>query len=203
MVGTRSIRYILYGQLSFLTAFIFCLLLNHDEVLSHNGFSFYGNFVETIVPYAIGLGLCAWFLGKAADEIPQPGRQAGLLRLVLRVTAISLLGLMLTPSFASKPSAFMHVFFGSIMYGTQAFAAWQLFAKWWQNPIDRALLILQLVATAAVLLSFRRIGILDVMMPAQVAELIGFGLLCMRTIGRLEPESRAMPVSSNLERGIT
>jgi hypothetical protein len=173
--------------LNLLAASFVCFGINNDELLSHNGFSFYGNFLETVIPYSIGLGVSAWLLLRAANEIVGGGRDANLLRASLRVSAVALLGLMLTPSFANKLTAVAHVAFGCVLYCTQVFVAWELFRKWWSNPLDRTLLILQFVAVAIISLSFSQIGVLDLMIPAQIAELVGFGVLCIRAISRLEP----------------
>jgi hypothetical protein len=185
-MSNRAVRYIFYSQLAVLATSAVCLYLDSSQLFSNNGFSFYGNFRATVVPFAMGLLGCAYFAYKTSKAIKSHTWQGDLLRSAYRLTAVSLVGIVLAPSFANKLTAVMHLFFGSIMYTTQAVVAWKLLGDFWQSRFDRALLILQLCSVAVIVLSFSKIRVLDLMIPAQIAELIGFGVLCMRVIARMQ-----------------
>ncbi|HTH71884.1 MAG TPA: hypothetical protein VL737_00795 [Candidatus Pristimantibacillus sp.] len=183
-----AIRYIYLSELSFVMAAVLCLLINAKVLFTSDGISFYGNFRNTIVPYVVGLALSGWFLARAADHLPADGRENRLLRTALRISAISLMGIIITPSFAGGLTSFVHVSFGGFLFLTQAVVSWSLLGSFWSNWTDRLLFMAHIAAVVAIILSFRRIGLLNLMIPAQVTALLAFGALSARMAGRLAHE---------------
>lgn len=180
-----AVRYIYLSELSFVMAAVLCLLINARVLFTSDGISFYGNFRNTIVPYVVGLSLSGWFLARAADYLPRDGRENRLLRLALRISAICLMGIIVTPSLVGGLTSFVHVSFGGFLFLTQAVVSWSLLGSFWGNWTDRLLFVLHIAAVVMIILSFRWIGVLNLMIPAQVIALLAFGALSARMVGRL------------------
>jgi hypothetical protein len=173
--------------MSLVATVMLLLLIDPQALTSRSGISYYGNFLDTLLPYAVGLGLTGFFLVRAANSLPHRGHKPNMIRLALRVSALSLAGIVVTPSLASNFTGFWHGAFAGLLFFTQATVTWKLAAELWRNLIDRTLIVLHIVSVAAIVLSFRWFSLFDVMIPAQVTAATAFGILCMRIIVRLEP----------------
>jgi hypothetical protein len=168
---------------SFTATVAACVSLQPREVLTHNGLSFYGNFRQTLLPYAVGLGLTAWFALRASRLLASVGvwRQV---RRLLAAMALALFGVVLTPSFSRlRVVQVLHVLCGAMVFGLQWAVARQL-VQLRVSQRDYWLFRLQLLALGLVLLSFGLVGELSLMLPAQVLAIGTFGALLFRAVHR-------------------
>ena len=176
-------RYLRLSGAAFAVTVATCVSLRPGDVLTHNGLSFYGNFQTTLLPYGVGLGLTAFFLLRASQQM-LPGTEMHEVRLPLMVIANALLGVVLTPSFsASRLVQGLHVLFGAVVFGTQVAVSRRLLRPGAIRS-DRWLLTLQLVAFGFVLLSLGGIGELSLMLPAQALTSGAFAALLLRAVRR-------------------
>lgn len=87
-------RLLLKAQLAFWACVVVCFVLS-DGGLSHNhGFSVYGGRLSTIVPWAVGFLIAAFFILRAAAVLDESDRA---LAQGLRVIVALLLGVLFTP----------------------------------------------------------------------------------------------------------
>lgn len=192
MGSKQAVRYVLYSQMSFVATILLLLILSPEALASRSGISYWGNFRGTFVPYMLGLGLTGYFLVRAADSLPHVGRKPNMIRMSLRLSAVALVGIIITPSLASKFTGFWHGTFAVLLFFTQATVTWKLAAELWGNTVDRLLIIAQISSIALILLSFRWFDLLDLMIPAQATAVTAFGILCIRMITRLELPKRSI-----------
>lgn len=168
----------LSGVLFVLTVII-CVCIKPNDIFTHDGLSFYGNYAKTLIPYGVGLAATAYFIVRAGHDIGQD-KQLLPLRYGLEVLAIGLLGIIATPSFSPSTTIDdMHVTFGFIIFLTQALFSLRYIIK---SPGDWLLVSLQFAATACVALSFSSLNIFDFMLPAQFAAIITFSALHLRAV---------------------
>lgn len=167
---------------SFLVAVAGCVLIDPPDWIAHDGFSFYGNFRSTIIPYGIGLTASAFFLLQATRHL-RDSEAARAFRLGLQCIGIGLLGIVVTPSYSQiKLIDDLHVLFGLVIFVTQAVLSLRYLIRVRGDWLDWLLLGLQLVAIVLVGLSFRRIHIVSVMLPAQVLAIVAFMSLLIRAV---------------------
>lgn len=174
---------------------IMCVMLQPDGLLSHSGISYFGNFGRTVTLYSIGMVATAYFLLRACFTLGSPhGLVARSFRYGLEVIAIGLLGIVATPSLS--PLHFirdMHVAFGMLIFIVQALLSLRYLIKVRGAPADWALLVLQFIAIAIAGMSTGRVGVLDLMLPAQVLAVVSFFALLIRAINHAS--SFAKPTS--------
>jgi hypothetical protein len=189
------LRYLRLSGASFMATVTACVTLQPSDVWTHNGLSFYGNFQRTLLPYAMGLSLTAYFLLRASRSLPE-AVIAERVRRPLWYIGLALLGVVLTPSLSgSRPVQFLHVLFGGVVFVLQLVVSWRL-ARMHGAGADYVLLGTQLAALGVVLLSFREINQLSIMLPAQAVAIAAFGEQLLRALRREALPAEAMVMDS-------
>jgi len=174
----QASRYILYAQISCIVSCVICLFLKPDALSAQSGISYFGNFKATFIPYIAGLGLASYFLLRAAHFIRDTGRRAHYLRLGLYVTTLCLLGIALTPSFLDWYVRALHVGFAVGLFGVQAYVSRKLY----HDVVGRVFFVIQMLGMVGVVLSFRRVSLVSIMIPAQLIALSAFSAIAIRSI---------------------
>lgn len=180
----RTSTYLWISAGAFVFAVASCALLQPADILGHYGLSFYGNFSRTLVPYAAGLLVAAYFLFRAARELAAlPDARS--FSAGLQGVALAVFGIVITPSFSHVwVVQDLHVLFGLAIFITQAgLSAYYLF-RVRPGLTDWMLLTLQFVAIVVAVLSFRTVHVLGLMLPAQVLAIGSFGVLLIRAVNR-------------------
>lgn len=77
---------------------LLCILIRPVGLAANNGFSYYGDYETTVVPYAAALILYAFCLWKASEKIGFDSTTHKVLAFALRAMALLLIGLVITPS---------------------------------------------------------------------------------------------------------
>lgn len=179
----KAIRYMRYAQTSFLLCCVWCLAVNPQALQASSGISFYGNYLATFAPYAIGLSLAAVFLWLSARILRDVhGRHALVVRQTMFWSAMALVGIIITPSFSVLPIRTLHFGFGIILFAAQLRMSWQLIAGRVPVRTEHIILAMQVAALAAIILSWRRIGVLHLMIPAQITAVIAACSIAVRTL---------------------
>lgn len=92
---TAAIRYVWWGQLCFYVGLIACVILKPQGLTANSGISYYGNYVETILPYIVALLGAAYFTIKTAEQFTDPALAT--IKHFLTVIGLLVLGIMVTP----------------------------------------------------------------------------------------------------------
>ncbi len=186
-----------YSQICFLLCCCWCLSIEPTALNAPSGLSFFGNFQRTLLPYILGLGLMAGYMAYAAHMLRDArGSFVQSIRLVLNISAICTMGIIVTPSFSILPIRLLHFIFAAVLFAAQIRLGYQLAMSRWGIRFEHILLGLQIIAVLCIALSYRRIALLHVMIPAQVAAGLIFSALICRTllrVGRIQKESVTSP----------
>ncbi len=180
----RAVRYLWLCFGSFLVTVVVCLALSTSGLFGYAGLSNFGNISKTLFPYSIGLVASAYFLLRACYTLGSPhGLVSQSFRYGLEGIAIGLFGIVATPSLS--PLHFIrdaHVAFGILIFITQAALSLRYLIKVRGGAADWALLVLQLFAIVIIGLSTGRIGVLNLMLPAQLLAVVAFFALLIRAV---------------------
>lgn len=189
----RAVRYLWLSIALFMTTTLVCVALQPDGVLSHAGLSYFGNFGLTLTPYSIGVVATAYFLLRACYTLGSPqGLISRSFRYGLEGIAIGLLGIVATPSLSSLHFVRdVHVAFGILIFITQAVLSLRYLIKVRGGAADWALLALQLCAIVVVGLSTGRIGVLNLMLPAQLLAVLTFFALLIRAVNHVTSHAKS------------
>lgn len=180
----QATKYLRYSQVSFVACVAVCVWLTPEVFFSHSGISYFGNFRHTLAPYLLGLGLTSYFMYKASVSMLD-GPKAVKLRRALQLNALLLLGVMLTPSYASPPIRALHLFFGPALFALQIVVSYKLARLQWTGLRQRMLLAAQTAAVVITILSFRHAHVLSLMIPAQTVAIVAFSQLLIGAAKRL------------------
>jgi hypothetical protein len=151
--------------------------------MAPSGLSFYGNFQSTLLPYLIGFGCMAACMGYAAHILrATEGTFVKPIRNTLWISAICTVGIIVTPSFGWLPLRLLHFGCAAVLFVSQLSLGRDLALSRLGLRTEHFIFGLQLVGVLGIILSYRRIALLHVMIPAQVAAGIAFSALVSRTL---------------------
>ena len=126
------------GFLAATILFVLCIV-SRPESLGHNdGLSYFGAVWWTVVPYTIAFSTYALFCWLASNKVPSTNRSSKLMHWLLRLMAVLLFGLIITPHTVINS---IHKVFGSTLFASQILLSVYLYYK---NP--KKLYILLLIA---------------------------------------------------------
>lgn len=129
----QAFRSVLYSQGCFYLGLIVCVIIKPHGLATNDGISYYGIYRETVLPYAFALLGAAYFCLQASGELADSHFQ--LLRNWLKIMAILLAGLVVTPYAAGTWVDYLHTTFGTILFAGQLLFSiwliWQLHNKVW------------------------------------------------------------------------
>lgn len=169
---------------SLITSLAVCVALRPEGLLGHDGVSYFGNFNLTRIPYSIGMVAAAYFLLRACYALGSPhGLIARNFRYGLEGIVIGLFGIIATPSLS--PLHFVrdaHVAFGLIIFMLQAVLSLRYLIRIRKSYTDWSLLGVQLIAIVLVVMSFGSVGLLRLMLPAQLLAVLAFFVLLIRAV---------------------
>jgi hypothetical protein len=177
----QAVRSILLGQVCLYTGLIICVLLKPNGLAVNDGTSYFGIYRETFFTYAFGLLGAAYFAARASAQLPP---NAALLRQALKVYALLIVGIVITPYAVGKWIDYLHITFGSALFSLQlllsCWLVWQLHYVWWSV----ALTLVELVSgiAAAIYLGPSH----GLLFQAQVIFQLAFGALFVLSLQRLE-----------------
>jgi hypothetical protein len=181
-MGRRVVRYLLLSQLSFFGCLGICLAIFPRFVFERNevGVSNYGVRAATTVPYTLGFLLCAIFIVKAGHLIPRSPPILGRFRNSL-FTLGALLILVLASTYSYKINIVftdIHILTGGLLISFELVMSLSLTLglPWsWSN-----LLLLVVQASGCVLALITLLGVLHLLLLAQLIACGAFGVLLVR-----------------------
>jgi len=186
-VRTRPYRFALYSQLSLLVFLGVCVVLHPGLVLKWNeaGLSNYGIHITTAIPYTLAFALSSAFAVQAVRVTVARNRATRVLRVVLYAYALLCLFVLASTYGYSRtpPLHHVHVVAGiTLMLFEPVASLWCYLqvrttrhAAWWLG-VEAAGFALAVIDYEVVL---------HVLFLAQLFTGVGFGVLMVRTVGRL------------------
>lgn len=184
---TRPYRFALYSQLSLALFLGVCIALHPGLVLKWNeaGLSNYGIHIKTAIPYTLAFALSGVFAFRAARLMTGRTRAVEVARVVLGAYALLCLAVLAsTYGYSRTPTLHhIHVIVGiTLMLFEPAASLWCYLqvhatrhAGWWLG--------VEAVGLALAVIDYE--AVLHVLFLAQLFTGVGFGVLLVRTVGRL------------------
>lgn len=179
----KAVEYLKYSQISLFSSLAVCFLLVPKVIYDNRGVSYFGNHHLTIVPYAIGLILTSYFMFKASVALPTKNKRVVLLSKVLKVMAVLLIGVLLTPYKISDTMYHIHVGVGSLLFSIQFFLIIWLVVNTPTSKSNRFLLGTLLLGNVISMISL--LPTVQIMLLGQIITQLSFGLLLIRTTQQL------------------
>lgn len=93
----KSAQYLLTGLIAFFSLLAVCIIIRPAGLVVNSGISYYGNHAQTLVPFVLAFLINSYLLWQAASAIGDNNKIDKYLKIVLKVVAISMIGILLTP----------------------------------------------------------------------------------------------------------
>ena len=181
-MGRGIVRDLLFSQVSFFACLGICLLISPTLLFERNevGVSNYGVMAATAVPFTIGFLLCAMFIAMAARLTPRHPLPLGRFRHALFALG-GLLLLVLASTYPYKINVELkdaHIVAGGLLISFEMVTSlWLTLRLSWNW---KSLLLLVAQATGCVLALITLVGVLHLLLLAQLIASGAFGVLLVR-----------------------
>lgn len=130
-------------QLSSVAALLgVCILIRPAGLAANEGFSYFGDYKLTVVPYSAAFILYAFYLWKLSEITGFATQRFRMLSLSLRAMAVLTIGLAITPSDLINS---IHVIFGGALFGLQFVVSLWLSGWWLRNWLTISLFAVELI----------------------------------------------------------
>ena len=174
------IRNLVYSRVAFFGAMAICIVLSQRGITDNQGLSYYGTTWQTFVPYALGFVLTAFFVFRATFGIENDDFQGKFLTVALRLVAVLMLGVLMTPYAISMDVYHIHVMISATLFIIELILAiwFTLYIR--PDWINRALILLVLASGIVAYLSLN--STLRYMVQAQLAYELCFALMLLRSL---------------------
>jgi hypothetical protein len=172
---SRAVDYVIYGECCLFGFSLVCISLVPKGLWENYGLSDYGLDPLTLVPYALALLLCGYFLFKAAAALPKEKRS---LSSVMRVMAVLILGILVTPPEPDSDLQLIHDCLAMLLFGSQF-----LMAAWLAGVEMRDLasgMLFGAVLVFGLVSLFAFLGMINVFLEGQLLFQLGFAELTIR-----------------------
>jgi hypothetical protein len=153
---SRQIQHWLWcGFAGMVIAAVGCFVLRPQIFLAYPwlGFSYYGSFLPTAIPYVLGNSISVVCMVVAAARMPVPSPQLRTMRTILFVIASCLAAIILTPQVANKFIYWVHLGVAVMLFVIACGAALWVMACSDCTTLDRLLGVILVVGSALALLS--------------------------------------------------
>jgi hypothetical protein len=180
---SQAITNLIYAQLSFFFFLTIAILITTAGFSNNHGLSFYGEHLSTIIPYGTGFLLCDFFLLRAADALPKSQPPFKKLASLLKILAVLLLLILLTPDTVNSFFDWSHIISSFVLFIFElSFASW-LTIRWYSDRLIWLLLIAQFLTGVLAMLS--QFHIVYYLSEGILFFQIFFGLLLIRSVSGL------------------
>lgn len=185
----QAIGYFIAGQLGFFAALVVCVLMLPQGLFANHGFSYYGDYASTTLPYRLAFLVCGVCTLLASFALP-PAMPFRAISYAFRLMPVLYLGIVITTvPHAAPNSAVMdniHRAVGVTLFVLQfALSAW--LAR--RNGADRLTLLLVLLLFAGGLASLlAMLYIIHYLIEGQLLFQLAFALLIIRGLYRMRGE---------------
>ncbi len=142
----KVVKYLIYAQTSFFLCLLISISITSKGFSDNRGLSYYGEHLDTIVPFALGFILCDFFILKAAKLLTEVAKHLAVLTLPLQVFCILLISIVLTPDNLNGLFNVLHIVASSALFLFELIFSIWLTVKWYNSLISWILLIAQFLA---------------------------------------------------------
>ncbi|MHB1864921.1 MAG: hypothetical protein ACYCPS_02010 [Candidatus Saccharimonadales bacterium] len=112
----------------------------------NRGLSFYGEHLNTVIPFALGFCLCDFFLLKVAKLLPEVADNLSVLTMPLKILSILLISIVLTPDNLNGLFSILHTVASTALFLFELILSVWLTLKWYRSVFSWLLLCAQFLA---------------------------------------------------------
>ena len=192
MSMSRSMSLFVASQASLYVGLIICMIIRPESLRVNEGISYFGNFPQTIIPYALGL-LISIGLAVAAGWALAPGPYTGPVKWGLYAFALGGFGILITPSLSVTWISLTHEWIGAALFFLQF-----ILTTWIVLYIKRDWLnigLLGVLIAAGLAAAFYLNPPVGLLMQCQLIFQIAFGLIILRSLEAIESMPAAAAIA--------
>jgi hypothetical protein len=176
----RTFWYALWSQACLLCGILICLVIRSKQAELNYPVSYFGNFRDTILPYAAGFLLCTYWLIRTVRALPQ---EMHAIRVLLSLVATCSLGVLCTPYMTSHLVGWIHLSFAISLLMLEIALSVLLIIRS-HNPFAVVGFAVQLIGGVFAALS--QTGRVHIELMSELAVIVGFGILFSHNLSKLE-----------------
>lgn len=184
---SHAARYTLISQVGLYGFLLLCLVLMPHFLFEKNegGFSNYGVYMRTILPFSLAFLIGGLYLHFAARALPSSTSRRAMLAGILDTTCLLLLLVLLTTYPYQINAAFddLHNAAAVLLFVTELIAGTWLSLQLVRDRVNFALLGVEAAGFTLSALTFG--GLLHILFLAQIITGIGYGLVLVRSVSRV------------------
>jgi hypothetical protein len=139
----KSYQYIYIGLSLAVILILICIYISPEGLKANDGLSFFGGKGWTIIPYSLAFAFYALCMWLASLKINSKDETAKYLKSLLKIMALLLIGLTITPHTIIDP---IHTAFGTALFLVQLVASGWLAYKNGKNIAIYILIIIMLIS---------------------------------------------------------
>lgn len=147
------VRDLIIAQLCFFGCLSIAIMMTTIAFVDNNGLSYYAKTYPTSVPVGLGFFLCFFFLQRAASRLPVHNPPFDKLQQMLRLVAVFLLLVMLTPDSLSQLFQGIHMAVSTTLFYIEFIIAVWLTVKWHGGVVMWSLVVAMGLSGAVAFLS--------------------------------------------------
>jgi hypothetical protein len=185
-VRQKTVTYIILSQLFFVVTMAICIALKPQALLHNSAFSFFGNYMPTVIPFVIGLLGMATMLLLAARPLPKANTTDRWLSRLFITIAVHLAGLALIPYGINRVSYIIHISLAYSLGVLFLFASGWLIVKSQRDITNYLLYGIQIAGMVLGILSTSEVGKLHFIALGQLIVIFAFSGLLVRTVAYIE-----------------
>ncbi len=194
---SRAVTNLIYAQLSFFFFLTIAILITTAGFSNNHGLSFYGEHLSTVIPFGTGFLVCDIFLLRAANALPKSQPPYKKIALLLKILAVLLLLILLTPDTLNSFFDWSHIIASFILFVFElTFAIW-LTIRWYSDRLTWFLLSAQFLAGVLAMLS--QFHIVYYLSEGIFFFQLLFGLFLIRSVSRLLERQRTSKHTTSQE----
>lgn len=142
----KIVKYLLFAQASFFLCLLISIFITTKGFSDNRGLSYYGEHLDTLIPFALGFCLCDFFLLKVARLLPELNKQLAVFTVPLQVLSILLISIVLTPDNLNSLFNVLHIIASSALFLFELLFSIWLIIRWHKSATSWLLLIAQFTA---------------------------------------------------------
>lgn len=193
---SQVIRKLILAQLCYFGFLAISIFINRGGFRNNHGLSFYGEHLQTLVPYGLGTIGCGLFLLQAAHLLPQREDPYRILRFAMQSMAILLFLLLVTPDTLGQFLNISHEIVAFMLFtGELGLAAWITFC-WCRGLANCILLLMQFGGGLAAM--FSEFNVIAYLSESSLVFQLSFTLLLMRALAVLLSQEHILTLRSRI-----
>jgi hypothetical protein len=175
LVEPPAVAYVIMGELCFVAMMVGCLAIEPSWIAVKEGLSYYGNYLTTGVPYAIGFGSCIALTALGLARIQPRSAMVKRLRRGVAVLLVLMASIPLTPYGLDVVFDWLHMGAATVLFASGlVLGGWLAFRL--PDRLTRCLYAIESGAGIAIFTA--ELGLHDYMIPSELAfQLATFGLV--------------------------